>query len=163
MDLIFGILYGSFGYFMAKHRKGDCMSSMLSLAPSISGYFGVYDKPYSPSVKKFLYDVPMWILHLWASMKITAVCVGQYNFSVQNPWREVFASKGEMNPYVIGEEARKRKAEASNLNYHANYMQAQAAKDTYEEKKVKADDVWNAAAEDGELKDNATDSEVDDF
>lgn len=69
-----------------------------------------------------------------------------------------------MNPYVIGEEARKRKAAASNLNYHGNYMQAQAAKDTSGEKKAEAnaDDVWKKAAEDGELN-SKDDTEANEF
>ena len=123
MDMVFGIAYGTFGYLLAKNRKGDCMSAMLSFVPSFSGYAGVWDKSYSPSVSKMLYDVPMWIFHVWGIMKMVAVCTGQYAFSVQNPWREVFATKGEMNPYVIGEEARKRMAAKNILSKDGNYMQ----------------------------------------
>jgi hypothetical protein len=163
MDMFFGIIYGSFGYLISKNRKGDCMSSILSFVPSFSGYAGVWDKPYKPSVKKMFYDLPMWFFHVWAVMKIAANCSGQYQFSVQNPWQQVFASKGEMNPYVIGEEARKRAAANVNLNKDNNYMQEQASseKDIHTEAKPDAHKVWKGASADVEI--DIEDDRPDDF
>jgi hypothetical protein len=163
MDMIFGILYGSFGYLLSKNRKGDCMSSMLSFAPSFGGYAGNFDKAWSPSVSKMLYDVPMWIFHVWGMMKIVATCTGQYAFSVQNPWRDVFMSKGEMNPYVIGEEARRRMAANGTLAKGGNFMQAQVeAEKDIKEGEVDATDVWKGASEEvGDI--DGEDSDADDF
>ena len=76
MDFFFGVLYGSFGYLLSKNRKGDCMSLMLSFGPSLGGYAGVWDKNYTPSVKKFLHDVPLWILHVWGILKMAKTCIG---------------------------------------------------------------------------------------
>jgi hypothetical protein len=126
----------------------------------------MFDKAFSPSVGGMLYKVPMWIFHIWAVMKIVATCTGQYQFSSQNPWRQVFASKGEMNPYVIGEEARRRMAKNNSLSKDNNYMQeTAAAKKDIPVDSVDAEDVWKGAS--GEVTDidlgEGSESEAEDF
>jgi len=140
-DLILGFWLQSYAYLDGKARKGDCQAAMTAVAPSFIGEFGNYNGGVGTSFTKVLKLTVTQLMNWWAVLNTVVICVGQYNFSVQNPWLDVFKSKGTLHPYEMGVEARRRAAANGTLTN--TYMQsASAHKKAYPaEKKVAAPDT----------------------
>lgn len=171
---------------MSKYRSGDCLASLAKAGPTLAGLYKKYDKGYGTSFMAVAKETITWIYVWWGFMKIFESCSGQYLFSVQNPWKEVFKNKGDMNPYEIGQEARRRAAKAGSLTLthmqkkagDASYVAADATKVDVEEfagadfggaasDGIDASSVWKDATavaedeEDEEDEDFGAESEAD--
>jgi hypothetical protein len=93
-DLIFGAMLGVFGPLVQKVRNGDCWSRLANLGTLLVGLGSVWDMPLVTSSYAII-NLITSVYFALQGMRIAAdTCISQYNFSVQNPWKLVFYSKG---------------------------------------------------------------------
>ena len=130
MDFIYGFMMGSFGPLLIKARSGDCFSKVAAFGVGIAGIGKYWDYKFGAGAKGVIVFVSTLGFEVFGIFNIIGTCIKQYNFSVQNPWREVFRAGGDLDPYAIGTEARRQAARKANLkktNMWPNYKIAPIA------------------------------------